>query len=201
MEKDKLYFFYDGKTPLGAWMSDVCQTCVKQFGYGTDACNKCPFQSLDSDCLMCRLNRENEYHLNKISLQQIKDSVTSSQWQFLKSHCNFKDEYDEETDRMEEMDLVNTINDLAAKQKELGFVDNDTSRSKWHVGKPEENGSYIVVTVYDSDHSDKVKSMYLAEWNDGEWDCVPYEDIVLCWMDAPEMPVITLSVDNQTFIF
>lgn len=201
MEKDKLYFFYDGKTPLGTWMSDVCQTCVKQFGYGIDACNKCPFQSLDSDCLMCKLNRENEYHLNKINLQQIKDSVTLSQWQFLKSHCNFKDEYDEETDRMEEMDLVNTINDLAAKQKELGFVDNDTSRSKWYVGKPKENGSYIVVTVYNGGHSDKVKSMYLAEWNDGEWDCVPYEDIVLCWTDAPEMPVITLSIDNQTFTF
>ena len=65
---------------------------------------------------------------------------------------------------MEEMNLVNTINDLAAKQKELGFVDNDTSRSKWHVGKPEKDGSYIVVTIYKDDHDDKVKSMYLADW-------------------------------------
>lgn len=198
MEKDKICFSYDGKMSLGVWMSGVCQTCVEQFGEGIKACKKCPLELPNGKCLMCKLNRENE--LNKINLQQIKDSIALSR-QFLKSHYDFKDKYDEENNKMEEMDLVNTINDLAAKQKELGFVDNDTSRSKWHVGKPEENGSYIVVTVYDSDHSDKVKSMYLAEWNDGEWDCVPYEDIVLCWMDAPEMPVITLSVDNQTFIF
>ena len=115
METDKLYFFYDDKTPLGAWMGNVCQTCVEQFGNGIKACEECPFKLPNGECLMCKLNRENNYYLNKINLQQIKDSVTLSQWQFLKSHCGFKDEYDEETERMEEMDLVNTINDLAAK--------------------------------------------------------------------------------------
>ena len=103
---------------------------------------------------------------------------------------------------MEEMNLVNTINDLAAKQKELGFVDNDTSRSKWNVGKPEKDGSYIVVTIYNDDHGDKVKSMYLADWRADEgWDCVPYEDIVLCWTNAPEMPVISLSIGDKTLTF
>ena len=193
---------YDGKISLGVWMGEVCQTCVKQFGEGIKACEKCPFELPSGECLMCRLNRENNYYLDKINLQQIKDSVTSNQWQFLKSHCGFKDEYDEENSRMEEMDLVNTINDLAAKQKELGFVDNDTSRSKWHVGKPEKDGSYIVVTIYKDDHGDKVKSMYLADWRANEgWDCVPYEDIVLCWTNAPEMPVISLSIDDKTLTF
>lgn len=200
MEKDKLYFFYDGKTPLGAWMSEVCQTCVEQFGYGTDACDKCPFQSLDSDCLMCKLNRENEYHLNKINLQQIKDSVTLSQWQFLKSHCNFKDEYDEEDDEMEEMDLVNAINELGAKQEETN-PESDVTGYNWNFGKPKKNGSYIVVTVYSDDHDDKVKSMYLADWRDNQWDGVPYEDIVLCWTPAPEMPAISLSIGDKVFTF
>ena len=43
MEKDKLYFFYDGKTPLGVWISGICRTCVKQFGYAGNDCDKCPF--------------------------------------------------------------------------------------------------------------------------------------------------------------
>lgn len=205
MEKDKLYFFYDGELPLGAWMNEVCQTCVEQFGYGTEACNKCPFQIVNGcgECLVCKLNRENNYHLNMITLGDIRNSVTLSEWQFLKSHCGFKDEfygYDEEDDEVEEMDLVNAINELGAKQEEAN-LENSMASYNWNFGKPKKNGSYIVVTVYSDDHDDKVKSMYLADWHDGEWDCVPYEDIVLCWTPAPDMPVISLSIGDKTFTF
>lgn len=203
MEKDKLYFFYDGEMPLGAWMGEVCQTCVEQFGYGTDACEKCPFELSRGDCLMCKLNRENNYYLNKIDLWQIKDSVTLSQWQFLKSHCCFKDEYDEydeEDDEVEEMEPFDAIKGLAAKQEETNPKNNVTGYN-WNFGKPKKNGSYIVVTVYSDDHDDKVKSMYLADWCNNQWDGVPYEDIVLCWTPAPEMPVISLSIGDKIFTF
>lgn len=194
MEKDKLYFFYDGEMPLGAWMYEVCNSCVSDFGYGTKACEKCPFELPHSECIITKLSTEGFRYLNEMTPRDVKDYVSLSEWQFLKSHCGFKDEYDEEDSEVEEMDLINTLNNLA------DGMDLEVE-SGWNFGKPKENGSYIVVTVYSDDHDDKVKSMYLADWRDGGWDSVPYEDMVLCWTLAPEMPVISLSIGDKVFTF
>lgn len=209
MEKDKLYFFYDGKTPLGAWMNQVCQTCVKDFDWGKEACDACPFQigNDDRDCLLTLLNRLYNYKLNSITLQDIKNKITLSEWEFLKSHCNFKDEYNEE-DEMKTTEFADVADELTKRQLEDGWTKEEVDKaafkspacSKWHLSNPQKDDSYIVVAIYINNRNDKkVKSMYIAEWRDGKWINIADDDFVICWTEAPKMPTISLSVDNQMF--